>query len=800
MADNYNVDDILAEINSKRQRENIRNNPPKKQVKKENNNVPFRLSGMTEEFSAPKVNNAKRKEEEYIPPSRKTSAFKEPQYQEPGYHEPRRKEPKKNAYFDEDDLDFTLTMEIDTASSERRLQYEKGRTVVLPKVRELNKQLKNDRQEKIRQFMENSDFEDEFLEDDGFSFGDKEKDEFKKTLGLKKHPVHQSEEDEEQLDERVSKAEKRKKRKKHSEDYSENNLNEDFEYTSPSDNAEIVNELAGMKKSCLIKLAVTGTVFVVLLYLSLCNLYPLPLISFICPENNMRVFLLVNLFVFLCSAMVKSSDIASGLVSFFTLKSNNDSPAAIATLAVIIQGTYSAFKNDSLFTGEGYLYFAVAGLILFMNSFGKLLTVNRVEKNFKTVTDSKDLRGEYVIEDSSLAYSLSEGQGFTEANITYGKRVKFPSDFISLSFSDNYFEQSGKIIAPLFVLFGFIISAISYFLFEDFNSALTVFTSVMCMASPLTATTVAALPLYKASGSLSSDGSFVSGYNSVDKFEDANGILVDARELYKQEDVILHGIKVFGDMRIDKSLVEAASLMYASNGLLKQVFLDTLEGRISMLQKVTDLKSYKGGIGGMCQDTEVIMGSRELMEKFFVPLPSREYEQKFLKDDGKVIFLAANGNLEAMIVVSYSPSEDALKYLEQLGKYAPAIIVRSDDPNIDAEKISSDFDYPEEYIKMVEPENYKRVDEIGKGSEMGRAYAMVSGTGSRLRLIAALVALKKNITSATVLQVAGLIIGYAMVALMAFTGNLKMLGFLQIMIYQVFWAACISMQGALGKY
>lgn len=781
MADNYNVDDILAEINSKRQRENIKNNPPKKQAKKESSNVPFRLSGMTEEFSTPRVNTAKKREEEYIPQSKKVPAYKEP---------------KKNTYFDEDDLDFTLTMEIDAVSSEKRLQYDKGKTVVLPKVRELNKQLKNDRQEKIRQFMENSDFEDEFLEDDGFSFGDKEKDEFKKTLGLKKHssPKDDHEDD---LEEKTS---RRKKKKKHNEDYQEDNLMDDFEYTSPSDAVGIVNELTSMRKSCLIKLTVTGIVFVLLLYLSLSNLYPLPLISFICPENNMRVFLLVNLFIFLCSAMVKSSDIGSGLVSFFTLKSNNDSPAAIATLAVIIQGTYSAFKSDYLFTGEGYIYFAVAGLTLFMDSFGKLLTLNRVEKNFKTVSGAKDLKGEYIIEDSALAYSLSEGQGFSEANITYGKRVKFPSDFISLSFSDNYFEQSGKIIAPLFVLFGFIISVISYFLFESFNSALTVFTAVMCMASPLTATIVAALPLYKACCSLSSDGSFISGYNSVDKFEDTNGILLDARELYKQEDVILHGIKVFGDMRIDKSLVEAASLMYASNGLLKQVFLDTLEGRVSMLQKVTDLKSYKGGIGGVCQDTEVIMGSRELMERFSVPLPSREYEQKFLKDDGKVIYLAANGNLEAMVVVSYSPSQEAAEYLDQLSKYAPAIIVRSDDPNIDAEKIASDFDYPEEYIKMVEPQYYERVDEIRKGSEMGRAYAMVSGDGSRLRLIRAIVTLKKNITASTVLQVAGLIIGYAMVALMAFTGNLKMLGFLQIMIYQVFWAICISLQGAFGKY
>ena len=796
MSDNYNVDDILAEINSKRQKEERRNNPTAPHKKQDTGSVPFQLSGMTGEFQ--KAASEKK-------PDRKSYSEDRPRTYSRSVADERShaSSKKKTGYFDEDDLDFTLTMEIDTNSSERHLEYKDGKSVVLPKVREMNKQLNLERQEKIREFMANSDFENGFIDDDetgGFSFGDREKAEFKKSLGIKRNKKARDEDfSDEELSEEVFK--KKKRRKKHNEDYPGDTLGQDFEFESASDVPMILEELAKRKKGCKIKLLATGIIFLLLLYLSLCNLYPLPLVSFLCPENNMMLFMFTNLFVFLLGAMVKSSDIGSGLLAFFTFRSDNDSPMALAFLAVALQGLYGALKSDYIYTGEAHLYFAVAGLILFMNSFGKLLTVKRVEKNFAVITQSKELRGEYMVEDSDLAASLSEGQGFDEANVAYSKRVKFPSDFISLSFSDNYFEHNGRILAPLFVLFGLIISLITLLLPDaGMNEAVTVFTVVMCMASPLTATIVAAMPLFKASNALSPDGIFVSGYNAVDKFEDTNGILLDARELYKQEDIILHGIKVFGDMRIDKSLVEAASLMYASNGLLKDVFLDTLEGDISMLKKVTDLRGYEGGLSGICRDTEVLMGSREFMERFNIDLPSREYERKFQRGDSRCIFLASNGSLSAMIVVSYKPCEEARDYLAKLEKYAPAVIVKSEDPNIDAKKIAEDFDYPEEYINMVREKNYAGVDEISRGTERARAYAMTGKSSGRLRLINALVALKKNITAATVFQMTGLIIGYAVVALMAFTGNFSMLGFLQIIIYQVFWAIVITIQGSLGKY
>jgi hypothetical protein len=75
-------------------------------------------------------------------------------------------------------------------------------------------------------------------------------------------------------------------------------------------------------------MVVTGTAFAVLLYLSLCNLYPLPLYHPICPEVDMRMYLMTNLSVMLIAALASANVIGNGLLSLVTLRADYDTPAA----------------------------------------------------------------------------------------------------------------------------------------------------------------------------------------------------------------------------------------------------------------------------------------------------------------------------------------------------------------------------------------------------------------------------------------------------------------------------------------
>ena len=82
-----------------------------------------------------------------------------------------------------------------------------------------------------------------------------------------------------------------------------------------------------------------------------------------------------------------------------------------------------------------------------------------------------------------------------------------------------------------------------------------------------------------------------------------------------------------------------------------------------------------------------------------------------------------------------------------------------------------------------------------------RAYVMsIGGFPVRMRALAALLTLRRSIMTATALQIAGLILGYALVAFLAFSGAVASLGFVQILIYQSFWAAAILIVSGLSRY
>jgi len=73
------------------------------------------------------------------------------------------------------------------------------------------------------------------------------------------------------------------------------------------------------------------------------------------------------------------------------------------------------------------------------------------------------------------------------------------------------------------------------------------------------------------------------------------------------------------------------------------------------------------------------------------------------------------------------------------------------------------------------------------------------GAAVRLRALAAIHSIKQAMVVGTVLQMAGLVLGYALVAFLAFTGAMSAIGCGQLAIYQLFWAVAIMLIPNLKK-
>ena len=577
---------------------------------------------------------------------------------------------------------------------------------------------------------------------------------------------------------------------------------DDSEYNSPSDARDVRDDIFALKKSLTLRVVMTGICCAVLLYLSLANLYPIPLLNAICPEVDMKVYLLVNLMVVVISALFANAVICNGLVSFFKLHADYDAPAALCTLAVISHGVALALNSDAVHTGEGGFYFLIAGMSLFFNSIGKRMMVTRIERNFAVASSAKEMRGEFIIKDKEIAARLAHGQGFSDPTVTYSAPIGFPEKFLKLSYSEEYTENLSRYLSHFFLVAALIL-ALACGLFFDSSAieAFTIFCAVLCMASPLTPTIIGNLPLLRASKALAPERAFISGYDAVEEFEDMNCVTVNVNELYPKSLIELHGIKPLAESRIDEAILDAVSVSCRIDGLLSDALLNMVGGNRAILLPVDQVSYHDGaGVSAMVNGRQVLIGRRNLMEKFNVALPPPEYEKRFTKGGKKILYIANSGAVTAMLIVSYRPGKKAAAWMHSLGKKQMGLIVYSMNPNITVKKISSDFRYPDEFIRIMPAELQDSYASLTAYRERATGYIVSPPAGSaRLHALSAVHSVKQAIVIGSIMQMAGLILGYAATAFLAFSGNIALLGFGKMALYQLFWMAIALLFSNLKK-
>ena len=791
---NYNVDDILAELESKKA-----GKPYEPASKKADEPAPFSMSGMTGEFEAARP----------VPEKRTTS---------PSMDATRVDMPAvKSSTAVKDDMSSTRVMSAITAEQE-----------------ELSKR----RQDQVSRFkLDRSAIEDDYDEDDGDDddksggldlssfFSRKKKPSASKKFFSRDYDDDDYEEDDDEDDDiimsfgkedddkfeekrpkkplfNLKKKEKTPRIEEDDDDDDEELLEDAHEYTDRSEIPSVKDELSSLSTSLVIRLIVTGVCFAFTLYVSLCNIYPLPFIPALCPENNMTAYL-VTCFVPLIFACIASYPVlGNGIITLFTGKAGHDTPAALCALAVIGH-TIALIASGSFEIKSGALYPAVAALTLFMNAVGKLMMIRRIERNFSVASSESELIAEMMMPDEDLAETLMEGQGFEEAEVVCAAGAGFPEKFLAISYSPDYSDMFCRIASPLLLGFGAMSSLIAWFVFKQGpTGGLTVFCVMMCIASALTETLVGNLPLYRASKTLSKEGAFVAGYASIEEFDEMNAVALDANELYPSGAAVLHGIKAFAQSRIDEAILDAASVMCSVDGVLKDVFLDTIGQKTDILKPVTSIRyEEQKGICAKVNGRNVLIGNRDLMQAHGISMPSRDYEAKFIKGDRDILYLANSGEVTAMFVLSYRVSRSVARWISSLAKRDLSLIVHSTDPNITARKIAKDYGFPEEYIKVVPADMRERYLAATSGRESVPAFAMsIAGRRTRLRLLAALPTLRQSVRLGTILQIAGLILGYAIVAFLAFFGSIGTMGFIQVLIYQAFWAVIVLLLPLTQKF
>lgn len=587
------------------------------------------------------------------------------------------------------------------------------------------------------------------------------------------------------------------------------------DYSSSADKEAVIRDMRNIKIGLMIRFLLMLVVFGVSTYLALSATNPLlSLPSFIQPETNLRNFMIANTVVTGIGALICCNTVGGGLISLLKLKADSDALPSMAVIATLAQGVCFIVKPELLnmsfntiseseysITTAVSLFFPVAMLILLFNLMGKLMIILRIQNNFKLVASDRSKYSVNMMENKGLLKEWTANLEMEEYLVAYPVKTRFLSKFLEYSYSEDYAESMSAILAPVSILAAVLISVLSYFFNENVGMAISTFAAVLCICTPLTSSIAANWPMLRLSNKLMPNGAMIAGYESISKFADTEGIVVKASDIFPPENVTLHAIKAFDQSKIDSVIVDAASVVCSTKGMLSGVFTKIIGSDKSLLHPVDHI-TYEDGMGlsAWVNGKRVLIGNRELMIHHGVEVPSMDYEKRYVKDSKNIIYLSNSGDLSAMFVISYNPNSSVMDDLDKLADNGMFLIVETSDPNITAEKIHEAYDFPLEQLQIMPAKTNSQYRSMTE--EQSSAPARIGFMGSAKTMIRAILdcmKVKASISQGVVIQMASLIIGYGIIAVFSLVGDLGMLSFVHLILYQLFWTVLVFILPNLKK-
>ncbi|MCL2578673.1 MAG: hypothetical protein FWE32_01420 [Oscillospiraceae bacterium] len=561
------------------------------------------------------------------------------------------------------------------------------------------------------------------------------------------------------------------------------------EYNSIEDRRDVAIDIARTKLWLVIRATLTFALTGALVYLILCGRYMLPMPAFIAPEVDLRMYLLSITLLSVGVALVGSSAMGGGLISFFKLRANSDSLAALAMLGAAGQCVYALLNPENVRIESLTFYAALASASMLFNALGKLSMISRIQQNFKIISSDKPKRAVIIATDEGFTREYLKG-ATRRPSIAYTAQCDFFTDFLSLSFSDKYDVGINKAVAPVCLAGAAVVGVLAYILTQGSSiTAVSAMTAILCLSATFSATFIENVPLGKLTQKLAPRGGMVSGNKAVEDFCDISALVLDEKDLFPQGFVEVHGIKAYSNGRVDEAILDAASIAYAMNSALSGVFLQMIGSNKKLLRKVDNPTFENGkGITAWIDGRRVMLGNRNLMKAHDIPLPDPGFEKKYANEQGEPLFLSSSGELAAQLVVGYRADEELAIELDRLGAAQKLLIVHTLDSNLTPHKIWEIYGYPEELVQIMPAHQHEhfekmtapRNSELAEIAYTGRASAMVGA-------ILACMSARSSILSATAVQLLQITLGYGLVALLAFLGAIDTLTILALGGYQIFW-------------
>ncbi len=513
-------------------------------------------------------------------------------------------------------------------------------------------------------------------------------------------------------------------------------------------------------------------------------------VSFDFFAGSERIFLFFCLLLFVIGAAAGYRTLRKGLKAILRGEPNAASSAVLAVAVSLVQAISLFFTKDFiLILSPLFLPAAIAALAF--TDFGELCKLRRILLNFGFVTRAEHLAAVESIPDGDEAFEIGRGLLLGEPDIKMSFRTLFPARFMELASRRFAADDLSKKMIPIVCTTGVLAGIAAGIFQKNVFLGISAFTAVTCIGLPASAYMADNLLLNAISKRLARDGAAISGYEALDVCAGTNAVVLDASDILDISKCNIHGIKVFHSMRMDEAILYTAAMIIEANAPLSGVFDSVILNKRDILPPVDSLAyEDKLGLCAWIHNRRVLVGSRDMLINHNADVPDKDFEKRYLHDGRCLLYLAVDGKLAAMFVVSYEGDTALSPLIREIEKSGVTLLVKTADPNITDTLIGGALRLPAGSTKVLSAVAGNMFDEC-KSQVHTSADAHIlhdGGVRSMLSALCAVFSLASFKSFTTIVQIVGGVIGAAFTAVLAFSSALVQIGAFRIVFYQIFWA------------
>lgn len=488
----------------------------------------------------------------------------------------------------------------------------------------------------------------------------------------------------------------------------------------------------------------------------------------------------------------------SGLKPLKHFKGNCDTAISCAYIACIIQHIGAFFTSDVFIENKLHLYTPVITLAFVLSMAGRMLMVKRVKNNFDYIKTQAPDHIVKLYNDRDASRKMLSGTTASRSLISYYHKTNHLSDFLKISYAPDPSEELCSKLAPITIVCAFFVTIAYGIMSKSIVGALCALSVMCCISIPLCSLITSNLALLITGKDSIKHNAVISGYPSIKQFSECDAVVVNAHELYPKGSIKLEAVKNFVDYRLEESLLCAALVMKEAKSPLCHVLDDVLhKNKHTRLKVESVLYEDKLGLVGWINGERVLVGNRQLLDRFHIYLDDAADETKYTNRGKNVTYIACAGQLVCMLITTYRPDPVIKNELLSAVASGLCLLVSTTDPNITADKIASNYDIFYRTIKIL-PSGYATTcNELSsRVDEASRAYIATNGKfPSFLHAVTSCINFKQNFTIAMIVQIFGLILGVLLCATMVLYDSVSILGVVEIMLYMLFWSiATVAVQ------